>query len=181
VIGGGILSGAFFWMTFRAMKDDEEEKQLSLKDNKNVALCAPKKQFKVAIVGAAGGIGQPLSLLMKQSPYVSELRLYDVVPVTPGIAVDLSHINTPAKVTGYTGPDMKPALKDVDMVIVPAGVPRKPGMTRDDLFNVNAGIVAGITEQISEACPNAFLLIISNPVNSTVPIVAEILKKKGDI
>lgn len=52
-------------------------------------------------------------------------------------------------------------------------------MTRDDLFNVNAGIVKTLVEGCAEYCPDAVLAIISNPVNSTVPIAAEILKKKG--
>lgn len=64
-------------------------------------------------------------------------------------------------------------------MIIPAGVPRKPGMTRDDLFNINAGIVAGIADKAAKACPNACILIISNPVNSTVPIFAEVMKKHG--
>lgn len=50
-------------------------------------------------------------------------------------------------------------------------------MTRDDLFNVNAGIVKTLAEGAAKYCPKAHLLIISNPVNSTVPIVAEVLKK----
>lgn len=52
-------------------------------------------------------------------------------------------------------------------------------MTRDDLFNINAGIVAGIAKTAAKVAPNAAALIISNPVNSTVPIYAEILKKNG--
>jgi malate dehydrogenase len=52
-------------------------------------------------------------------------------------------------------------------------------MTRDDLFNINAGIVKGLIETIAEVAPKAFILIISNPVNSTVPIAAEVLKSKG--
>jgi malate dehydrogenase len=52
-------------------------------------------------------------------------------------------------------------------------------MTRDDLFNINAGIVKGIIETIAEVAPKAFILVISNPVNSTVPIAAEVLKAKG--
>jgi len=135
--------------------------------------------FKVTVIGAAGGIGQPLSLLMKQSKLVSDLRLYDVAPVTPGVACDLSHINTGSSVRGYTGEEMGLAMKDADMVIIPAGVPRKPGMTRDDLFNINAGIVANIARTAANVCPHAYFLIISNPVNSTVPIFAEILKKQG--
>ena len=47
---------------------------------------------------------------------------------TPGVAVDLSHINTPAKVTGYLGDDLEIALKDCFLVVIPAGVPRKPGI-----------------------------------------------------
>lgn len=59
------------------------------------------------------------------------------------------------------------------------GVPRKPGMTRDDLFNINAGIVKTLVEGIAEHCPKAWIGVISNPVNSTVPIAAEVLKQKG--
>lgn len=60
-----------------------------------------------------------------------------------------------------------------------AGIPRKPGMTRDDLFNINAGIVKTLCEGIADHCPNAWVAIISNPVNSTIPIAAEVFKKKG--
>jgi malate dehydrogenase len=52
-------------------------------------------------------------------------------------------------------------------------------MTRDDLFNTNAGIVKTLAEASSKYCPSAHVLIISNPVNSTVPIFAEVLKKHG--
>ncbi|KAI9328560.1 lactate/malate dehydrogenase [Zopfochytrium polystomum] len=134
---------------------------------------------KVAVLGAAGGIGQPLSLLLKANPLVSELSLYDIVN-TPGVAADLSHINTPAKVAGFKGDaELAAALTGATLVIIPAGVPRKPGMTRDDLFNINAGIVQKLATGIAENCPKAFVAVISNPVNSTVPIVAEVLKKKG--
>lgn len=59
------------------------------------------------------------------------------------------------------------------------GVPRKPGMTRDDLFNINAGIVKTLAEAVAVHCPNAWVAIISNPVNSTVPIFAEVLQRAG--
>ncbi|XP_039803007.1 malate dehydrogenase, glyoxysomal-like [Panicum virgatum] len=67
----------------------------------------------------------------------------------------------------------------MDLVIIPAGVPRKPGMTRDDLFNINAGIVRTLCEGIANCCPKAIVNVISNPVNSTVPIAAEVFKKAG--
>jgi malate dehydrogenase len=136
--------------------------------------------MKVCVLGAAGGIGQPLSLLLKlQLPAGSELALYDVAPFTPGVAVDLSHIPTDVRVTGYVGDDDAAAMQDADIVVIPAGVPRKPGMTRDDLFNVNAGIVKKLIGTGSKACPNACFAIVTNPVNSTVPIAAEVLKAAG--
>ncbi|KAI9672428.1 MAG: hypothetical protein M1829_004507 [Trizodia sp. TS-e1964] len=135
---------------------------------------------KAVVAGASGGIGQPLSLLLKICPYVDELSLYDVVN-TPGVTADLSHISSIAKITGYLPQDdgLKHALTGAHLVIIPAGIPRKPGMTRDQLFNINAGIVKGLIERVAEFCPEAYLLIISNPVNSTVPIAAEVLKKAG--
>mmetsp|Transcript_37102 Transcript_37102/g.118970 ORF Transcript_37102/g.118970 Transcript_37102/m.118970 type:complete len:337 (+) Transcript_37102:104-1114(+) len=139
----------------------------------------PRWSSTVAVLGAAGGIGQPLSLLLKQSPLVSKLSLYDVVN-TPGVAADLSHCSTPAEVSAFVGPDQAgEALKGADVVVIPAGVPRKPGMTRDDLFNTNATIVMTLAETAAKNCPDAWFLIISNPVNSTVPIFAETLKKHG--
>ena len=103
------------------------------------------------------GIGQPLALLLKQSSVITELALFDIVPVVKGVAVDISHISTPSTVTGYTKDDggLEKALQNDDVVVIPAGVPRKvsrcgrrsisdilikrteqPGMTRDDLFKV---------------------------------------------
>ncbi|KAF2095302.1 malate dehydrogenase, NAD-dependent [Rhizodiscina lignyota] len=131
----------------------------------------------IVVAGASGGIGQPLSLLLKASPLIDELALYDVVN-TPGVGADLSHISSPAKVTAFLPKEdgMKHAFTGADIVVIPAGIPRKPGMTRDDLFKINAGIVRDLVKGCAENCPNAYLLIISNPVNSTVPIAAEVLK-----
>ncbi|KLQ20229.1 malate dehydrogenase [Enterobacter hormaechei] len=136
--------------------------------------------MKVAVLGAAGGIGQALALLLKtQLPSGSELSLYDIAPVTPGVAVDLSHIPTAVKIKGFSGEDARPALQGADVVLISAGVARKPGMDRSDLFNVNAGIVKNLVQQIAETCPKACIGIITNPVNTTVAIAAEVLKKAG--
>jgi len=136
--------------------------------------------MKAVVAGAAGGIGQPLSLLLKSCQDVTELALYDVVN-SPGVATDLSHISSPAVVKGYLPKDdgLQHALTGADIVVIPAGIPRKPGMTRDDLFKINAGIVQGLIEGVAKYCPKAYVLVISNPVNSTVPIAAEVLKKAG--
>merc|ERR1712117_367499 len=133
----------------------------------------------VAVMGAAGGIGQPLSMLLKLNPAVTKLALYDIV-ATPGGAADLSHIETPGRVSGFVGADqLEASLVGAEIVVIPAGVPRKPGMTRDDLFNTNASIVATIAAAAAKVCPNAMIAIISNPVNSTVPIASEMFKKAG--
>ncbi|CEH16586.1 malate dehydrogenase [Ceraceosorus bombacis] len=134
----------------------------------------------VAVLGASGGIGQPLSLLLKNDPLVTKLSLFDI-RLAPGVAADIGHVNTPAVTTGYGAEDngLEKALEGAELVVIPAGVPRKPGMTRDDLFNTNASIVRDLAKAAAKVCPKAHLLIISNPVNSTVPIVAEVFKKAG--
>lgn len=137
------------------------------------------KHHKVAVLGASGGIGQPLSLLLKESPLISRLALYDIVN-TPGVAADLSHIDSPAKVHGFVGSDqLEASLEGCEVVVIPAGVPRKPGMTRDDLFNTNASIVADLAKAVAKVSPKACVCIIANPVNSTVPIASEVFKKAG--
>lgn len=98
-----------------------------------------------------------------------------------GVAADISHINTKSTVTGYdpTPSGLDAALKGAEIVLIPAGVPRKPGMSRDDLFNTNASIVRDLAKAAAKSAPDANILVISNPVNSTVPIVAEIFKAAG--
>ena len=76
---------------------------------------------KVAVLGAAGGIGQPLALLLKQNPHISELSLYDVAN-TAGVACDISHISTAVRVRSFTGPgQLGEALTGCALVVIPAG------------------------------------------------------------
>ncbi|KAJ2186268.1 Malate dehydrogenase 2, peroxisomal, partial [Coemansia sp. RSA 532] len=75
----------------------------------------------VAILGAAGGIGQPLSLLLKLNANVSKLHLYDIVNV-PGVAADISHISTNAEVKSFLGAgQLNDAVTGIDLAIIPAG------------------------------------------------------------
>ncbi|EXM20270.1 Lactate dehydrogenase/glycoside hydrolase, family 4, C-terminal [Fusarium oxysporum f. sp. vasinfectum] len=135
---------------------------------------------KIALLGAAGQIGTPLSLLCKASNLFTEIALYDLVH-TPGIATDLNHIDTKATVSGFLPADdgLAKALSGADIVVVTAGIARKPGMTRDDLFNTNASIIRDIFTQVAKTCPKAISCIITNPVNSTVPVAAETLRTAG--
>jgi len=136
------------------------------------------RAYKVTVLGGAGGIGQPLGLLLKRNPIVSNLAVYDVANAA-GVAADLSHISSPAVVKGFAKDELSKAVDGSDVVVIPAGVPRKPGMTRDDLFNVNASIIRDLTAAVAKSAPKAHITIITNPVNSTVPIAAEVLKKAG--
>lgn len=144
---------------------------------------------KVCVCGAAGGIGQPLCLLMAMEPNVKELAIFDVnVAMVPadGVAEDLGHIESKVKVTGYSlGVDQPPkvhlnkCLSGCSLVLVAAGMPRKPGMTRDHLFKVNADIAKGIVEACAKFCPQAVVALIVNPINSIVLAMAELYKKAG--
>merc|ERR1712039_229567 len=75
--------------------------------------------------------------------------------------------------------NLEECLTGCDLVLIPAGMPRKPGMTRDDLFKVNANIAKEVVEACAKHCPNAVVALIVNPVNSVVPAMAELYKKKG--
>ncbi|KAI3588923.1 lactate/malate dehydrogenase [Fusarium oxysporum f. sp. albedinis] len=118
--------------------------------------------------------------LLGASNLFTEIALYDLVH-TPGIATDLNHIDTKATVSGFLPADdgLAKALSGADIVVVTAGIARKPGMTRDDLFNTNASIIRDIFTQVAKTCPKAISCIITNPVNSTVPVAAETLRTAG--
>ncbi|XP_017476015.1 PREDICTED: malate dehydrogenase, mitochondrial-like [Rhagoletis zephyria] len=138
-----------------------------------------KNDFKVTLIGCCGGIGQPLALLLKRHELISTLALYDLAK-TPGVHTDLSHIDTKACLEGFQcRENLPPALENADVVILSAGFPRKPDMTRDDLFMKNIDIVLEIAAAVGEHCPKALFGIITNPVNSCVPAAAEILKQKN--
>lgn len=149
--------------------------------------------LKIAVLGAAGGIGQSLSLLLKSnasfllprdSAFHIQLSLYDVnKDAIVGAAADLSHIDTPITTTSHYPNDehggIQSCLQDASMVIIPAGVPRKPGMTRDDLLGVNARILKSLGEDIAKYCDlkKVHVMVISNPVNSLVPLITSTLIK----
>lgn len=162
------------------------------KEQGNVACfwgSAPKRNLKVCVCGGSGGIGQPLSLLMTMDENVGELSVYDLtIAIVPpaGVAADLSHLEKKVKVKGYAKSlderavdKLGECLTGCSLVLVPAGMPRKPGQTRDDLFKINAGIAKEVVEACAKHCPDAVVALIVNPVNSVVPAMAELYKKKG--
>ncbi|KAJ8547152.1 hypothetical protein K7X08_010738 [Anisodus acutangulus] len=93
---------------------------------------------------------QPLALLIKMSPLVSSLHLYDIANVK-GVAADLNHCNTPAQVFDFTGAsELANCLKDVDVVAIPAGVLRKPGITILPLLSKTKPSTAFTDEEVQE-------------------------------
>uniref|UniRef100_A0A8C0P7X9 Malate dehydrogenase, mitochondrial n=2 Tax=Canis lupus familiaris TaxID=9615 RepID=A0A8C0P7X9_CANLF len=116
---------------------------------------------KAAVLGASRGIGRPLASSQVQplSEPPDPLRCCSYTRV----AADLSHAETRATVKGHLGPEQLPGcLKGCHVVVTPAGVPREPGMTRDDLFNPTH-------------CPEAMICVISNPgldpARVSVPVI----------
>ena len=137
--------------------------------------------MKVTVLGAGGSIGQPLSLLLKLSPLVNELALYDRNRA-PGVAVDLSHIPSKANVRGYTASNsgLVDALANADIVIHTAGYAVIPGFTsRDDLFQRNAVVTSELAKEYARICPSAVMLVLANPINGIVPFTAELLRSYG--
>merc|ERR1711865_655291 len=104
-----------------------------------------------------------------------------------GVAADLSHLEGKCKVTSIAlvlGQDKAidkagDILKGADLVLVPAGVPRKPGQDRKDLLKINCDIARGTVEAVAKHAPNAVLGLIVNPVNSVVPAMCELWKQAG--
>lgn len=121
---------------------------------------------KVALIGA-GQIGGTLALLtgLRQ---LGDVVLYDVVPDLPqGKALDLQHL---APVFGcdfsVKGTNDIADIRDADVCIVTSGLPRKPGMSRDDLVRTNAEIIRSVGEGIRTYAPNAFVIVVTNPLDA---------------
>ena len=128
---------------------------------------------KIALVGA-GQIGGTLALLAGLKD-LGDVVLFDVVEGVPqGKALDIAQA---APVEGfdatYVGANKYDALKGVDVVIVTAGIPRKPGMSRDDLIATNAKVVDTVGKNIKKFCPKAFVIVITNPLDVMVYVMQE--------
>ncbi|PWC83137.1 malate dehydrogenase [Azospirillum sp. TSO5] len=128
---------------------------------------------KIALVGA-GQIGGTLALLAAQKE-LGDVVLFDIVPGTPaGKALDLAEA---APVEGYnvslTGGNDYSAIEGADVVIVTAGIPRKPGMSRDDLIGINSGVCKTVGEAIGKHAPNAFVIVITNPLDVMVWVLQQ--------
>ncbi len=123
--------------------------------------------MKVTVVGA-GNVGATCAQIVAEKNIVNEVVLLDIKEgLSEGKSLDLwqtAPINYyDTRVVGATNDYSKSA--DSDVVVITSGVPRKPGMSRDDLISINAGIVKSVTENVIKYSPNAIIIIVSNPLD----------------
>ncbi len=124
---------------------------------------------KISLIGA-GQIGGTLAHLIGLKELVSEVVLFDVAPgVAKGKALDIAQSSS---VDGFDvkfkGTDNYEDIKDSNVIIITAGVPRKPGMSRDDLLGINLKIMKQVAIGIKNNCPEAFVICITNPLDVMV-------------
>jgi len=122
---------------------------------------------KVTVVGA-GNVGATAAMRIAEKE-LADVVVIDILEDVPaGKALDLTQAapieKHDARITGVSG-DYSQA-KDSDIVIITAGIPRKPGMSRDDLLSTNMGIVGSVAKEIAQEAPNSILIIVSNPLDA---------------
>lgn len=123
---------------------------------------------KIALIGA-GQIGGTMALIAAQKE-LGDVVTVDITEGVPqGKSLDITHGSSvmPTSVE-LTGSNQYEIITDADVVIVTAGLPRKPGMSRDDLLEVNCGIIKNVGENIKEFAPDAFIIVVTNPLDAMV-------------
>ena len=124
---------------------------------------------KISLIGA-GQIGGTLAHLIGTKELVNEVVLFDVASgIAKGKALDIAQSSS---VDGFnvkfSGTDDYKDIKDSDVIIITAGVPRKPGMSRDDLLGINLKIIKQVADGVKQNAPNAFVICITNPLDVMV-------------
>lgn len=123
--------------------------------------------MKVSVIGA-GNVGATCAQIVAEKNIVNEVVLVDIKEgISEGKALDLwqtAPLNySDTRITGSTNDYAK--TEGSDVVVITSGVPRKPGMSRDDLISINAGIVKSVTEQVVRYSPGTKIIIVSNPLD----------------
>jgi malate dehydrogenase len=123
--------------------------------------------MKVTVVGA-GNVGATCANVLASREIANQIVLIDIKEgIAEGKALDIwqtAPINLyDSRTVGYTNDYSKTA--DSDVVVITSGLPRKPGMSRDDLISINAGIVKSVTENVIKYSPNAIIIVVSNPLD----------------
>lgn len=128
---------------------------------------------KVTVVGT-GMVGGTVAQLMAQRDYVDVVMIDIVEGMPQGKALDLRETGP---VMGYDtylhGSNDYADAVDSDIVVITSGIPRKPGMSRDDLLKTNRGIVKSVSAEIAKVAPNAILIVVSNPLDAMCHVALE--------
>lgn len=134
------------------------------------------KRPKIAIVGAGGNVGAAVAQWAVQKE-LGELVLIDLkATAAEGRALDLAQCGPWEGFNShrFVATDKAEAMQDADVVVMTAGVPRKPGQSREELININAGIVKGICGDVKKYAPNAVLIVVSNPLDAMVFVAKQV-------
>lgn len=134
------------------------------------------KRPKIAIVGAGGNVGAAVAqwAALKE---LGDLVLIDLkADVARGRALDLTQCGSYEGFnnTNFQAGESPELLKDADVVVMTAGVPRKPGQSREELVNINTGIVKEICGNVKRYAPNSILIVVSNPLDAMVYVAAKV-------
>jgi len=134
------------------------------------------KRPKIAIIGAGGNVGAAVAQWAAQKE-LGDLVLIDIkAGPAEGRALDLTQCSPweGFNNTSFVATDKSEAMQDADVVVMTAGVPRKPGQSREELININAGIVKGICGDIKKYAPNCVLIVVSNPLDAMVFVAKQV-------
>ncbi len=131
---------------------------------------------KKATVIGAGNVGATAAMRLAEKE-LADVALIDVLEGVPaGKALDLTEAGPiekhDSRISGVSGD--YGAAKDSDIVIITAGIPRKPGMSRDDLLSTNMGIMASVTKEVAAVAPDAVLIIVSNPLDAMCHVAYDV-------
>ena len=132
--------------------------------------------MKITVVGA-GAVGASCAEYIAIKDFASEVVLLDIKEgLAEGKAMDLMQTASlngfDSKITGTTGDYSKTAGSDI--AVITSGIPRKPGMTREELIGINAGIVRNVAQSLLEHSPDAILIVVSNPMDTMTYLVHKI-------
>jgi len=135
-----------------------------------------KMRRKITVVGA-GNVGGSTALELARRNY-ADVALVDVVEgLAQGKALDMMQAGPPdyysTRLTGSTGYE---GTAGSEVVVITSGIARKPGMSRDDLLNTNAGIVRSVTEQVAQHSPDAIIIVVSNPLDAMSQVAYHVSK-----
>lgn len=140
------------------------------------------RNHQVTVLGGATDVGQSISLMLRSQPNITKLIIHDTLKETPGVTLDLSHVPTNAEVKGYAGEEyLEQALMNSELVICAGGVTRSPSVTEDSCFTTNTNFIKSLSKKLARLKPMPFVGIVTEPINSIVPMAAEIVRNYGEL